>query len=48
MARLARAVIPGIAKRRTLATQGNRVKESWDYEACEEVVIPCGDLASEA
>ena len=28
--------------------QGNRVKESFGYEACEEVVVPSGDLSPEA
>src|ERR1700674_3810454 len=29
-------------------TQGNRVNKSCGDEACEEVVVPCGDFAFEA
>jgi hypothetical protein len=28
--------------------QGNRVKELFGDQICEEVVVPCGDLSSEA
>jgi len=31
-----------------ISRQGNRVKESCGEEACEEVVVPGGGLASEA
>lgn len=31
-----------------LSTQGNRVKKSCGDEACEEVVVPCGDFAFES
>jgi hypothetical protein len=43
-----RAVAASLVKWTTTVRQGNRVKESCGEEACEEVVVPGGGLASEA
>ena len=40
-------VIPLSIRPVQFASQGNRVKESCGDEACEEVVVPGGDLAAE-
>lgn len=37
----------GLIWAKTVSPQGNRVKESCGDEACEEIIIPCGDFAFE-